>query len=86
MTWPVLPLAARVKRSRWPAFWLPLVLLWPLLIMVFCLAILLCLLVPAPRRPAFEAVWAAYRMLCALHGTQVKFSEGPQSTWTFALY
>lgn len=86
MTWLLLPMALRMKRGRWPAIWLPLILLWPLIIAVFCLALPLCVFVPAPRRSAFALLVASYRMLCALHGTDVEFNADAQRTWTFSLY
>lgn len=86
MTSYVLPLAARVQRSGWPAIWLPLVLLWPLIIAVFCLALPLCLFMPAQRSAAVDTLGATYRLLCALRGTSVELGDGPQNKWSFALY
>jgi hypothetical protein len=86
MIWPLLPMAVRVKRSGLPAIWLPLILLWPVIIALFCLALPLCVLVPAPRRSVFAVLVTTYRMLCALHGTDVEVSESEHNTWSFSLY
>ena len=86
MSWPILPLAARVKHSGWPAIWLPLILLWPLIIAVFCLALPACVLVPAPRRAVFATLVASYQVLCALHGTSFELEEPEHGAWHIALY
>lgn len=86
MTWRVLPVAARVQHSNWPAIWLPLILLWPLIIVLLFLVLPLCLLVPTPHRPGLRLLGETYRLLCALHGTHVEFGEGRQNTWSFAVY
>lgn len=86
MTWQVLPMAARVKHSGWPTLWLPLFLLWPLFIALFCLALPICIFVPAPRRAAFATLAASYQLLCALHGTEVEIKEPQTGTWRIALY
>ena len=86
MTWPIMPLAVRVKRSGWPALWLPLIFLWPILIAIFCLALPLCVLVPAPRRSVFATLVATYDMLCSLHGTDVEVSVPEHGTWNISLY
>ena len=44
MSWPILPIAMRLKKPGWPALWLPVILLWPLFIAIFCLALPLCAL------------------------------------------
>lgn len=81
MSWQLLPLVLRVKCDGWPALWLPVVLLWPVIILAYCLALPLCLLVPAQGRSALGALWASYRVLCATHGTELKIER-----WSFALY
>lgn len=86
MSWALLPLAARVQTPGWPALWLPVFLLWPVIIAVFCLALPLCVLVPAPRRSVFTALVATYHMLCALHGTEVTVTSAKHSTWNVSLY
>jgi fatty acid desaturase len=86
MTWNILPVVVYVKRRGWPPIWLPLILLWPVIIAVFCMALPVCLLVPALRRSAFEPLVASYRVLCALHGTDVELGARAQSTWTFSIY
>jgi hypothetical protein len=86
MTWMLLPLAVRIKTPGWPALWLPVFLLWPFVFAVFCLALPLCVLVPAPSRAVFTLLVASYRMLCALHGTEVRVTSPEHSTWVIALY
>lgn len=86
MTWPVLPMAARVRHNGWPTLWLPLILLWPLIIALFALALPICLFVPAPRRAVFATLVTSYQVLCALHGTQVEIKEAETGTWKIALY
>jgi len=86
MNWYLLPMALRVQRTGWPAIWLPLILLWPVIIAVFCLALPLSVFIPAPRRSALSMLVASYRLLCALHGSDVELSAWAQSTWTFSLY
>jgi hypothetical protein len=85
MSWPVLPLAMRVQRNGWPAVWLPLIVLWPLIIAVFLLALPMCVLVPAPRRAVFSTLVASYRLLCALHGTTVEVDASERGTWNISL-
>jgi hypothetical protein len=85
MTWQVLPLALRVKCGGWPAIWLPVIVLWPVILVVFGLALPLCMLVPAPRS-ALAALAASYRMLCAMHGTEFELGTSAQRTWSFSLY
>lgn len=86
MTWRSLPLAVRVKRGGWPALWLPLLVLWPLVLALLCLALPLWLLVPAPRRSLAELLVASYQTLCAAHGAEFEFSTPGRSTWTFLVY
>ena len=86
MSWPVLPVAARIRHNGWPTIWLPLFLLWPLIIALFILALPICLVVPAPRRAVFATLAASYRLLCAVHGTQVEIKEPETGSWHIALY
>jgi hypothetical protein len=79
-------MAARIQRSGWPAVWLPLILFWPVIIAVFCLALPLCVIVPAPRRAIFATLVASYHLLCALHGTAIELDAAPHHTWTLSLY
>jgi hypothetical protein len=85
-SWPLLPIAARVQVSGWPAIWLPVIVLWPLFIALFCLALPTCVLVPAPRRAMFATLVASYQVLCSLHGTKVEIEEPATGTWNIALY
>ena len=86
MSWPVLPVAARVQRGSWPAVWLPLFVLWPLIIAVFALALTLSVFAPAPRRAVLATLLASYDVLCALHGTTVELEEPAHGYWRIALY
>jgi hypothetical protein len=79
-------MAARVQRSGWPAIWLPLILLWPLIIALFLLALPICLFVPIPRAAAFATLASSYQLLCALHGTELEIEEPETGTWRIALY
>ena len=84
----VLPIAARVQRNGWPALWLPLFLLWPVLLAAFCLALPLCLLLalPASRHAALSALVTSYELLCALHGTEIQIDASRDEAWRIALY
>lgn len=86
MSWRTLPLAVRVKRGRWPAIWLPLIVLWPLVIALLCLALPLWLLVPTPRRSLTELLVASYRTLCAAHGAEFELNAAGKSSWNFLVY
>jgi hypothetical protein len=91
VTWRLLPLALRVKRTGWPAIWLPLIVIWPLIIAIFCLALPLCWLWPARVSPAagrrgFATLGASYRVLCAAHGAQFELGERGGNAWDFSIY
>lgn len=85
MTWLVMPVALRVKRGGWPALWLPLVLLWPLVFAAFCIALPLSTIWPPRRGSVFAALSAAYRTLCALHGAVFEFGLDDEH-WKWSLY
>lgn len=82
----ILPVAVRVERTGWPAVWLPLIFLWPVIIAVFCLALPLVVLVPAPRRDLIATLVASYELLCALHGAALELRVDEHDVWSFALY
>jgi apolipoprotein N-acyltransferase len=86
MSWPILPIAVRVKKQDFPAVWLPVIVLWPLFIAFFCLALPLCAALSTPRRNVMAALGATYQMLCALHGTQVEVTDSEHGTWAISLY
>ena len=86
MSWPVLPVAVRIQRSGGPAVWLPLILLWPVIMAVLCLALPMVVLVPAPRRAVLATLVASYQVLCALHGTAVEVNASEYGTWSLSLY
>lgn len=85
MTWPILPLALRLKYGRWPSIWLPLVIFWPLVLVAFCLALPLCLVWPPVRGNAFQTLGATYSVLCALHGAEFELGCGSEA-WKWSLY
>jgi hypothetical protein len=86
MTRQVLPWVVRVKRGGWPAIWLPLFVLWPIILVVFGLLLPLCLLLPGRARAALAALAASYRVLCATHGAEFELGDPSQGSWTFSLY
>lgn len=86
MSWVLLPLALRLKRPGWPAIWLPLIVLWPLILGLFCLALPLGFVVPARDGSPFSMLVASYRLLCALHGTVFELGSAKQSPWMFSFY
>jgi hypothetical protein len=84
------PLLLRVRlvapNHRWPTLWLPVVLLWPLLlplVLVLVLPALLFLCIVAPRSigAAFSVVFAAYALLCATRGTSIDVAGGPSAVF-----
>ena len=79
----LLPLALRVQAQGWPALWLPLVVLWPIILLLFGVGFLSCLFIPTPKDRLFAALAACYRLLCALHGTRLDLT--PQG-WSFSFY
>ena len=73
MSW--LPALLRLRLPRWPTLWLPLFLLWPLILLVFVvLAVALSVLEARAgkrRTSVFESVVSLWQLLCALRGTRV---------------
>jgi hypothetical protein len=86
MTWRLLPWAVRVKCTGWPALWLPLFVLWPLIFAVFCLLLPVCLVLPGRARSALGALRASYDVLCAIHGAEVEVGTTPHGSWRFSLH
>jgi len=87
MSWPILPVAARFQCGGWPfAVWLPLILLWPVILALFGLALAVCVLVPAARRAGFATTVASFHLLCALHGTIFELEEPAHGSWRITLY
>lgn len=84
------PLLLRVRlvapRHRWPTLWLPLFLLWPLLLpLVLLLAVpallLLCVVAPRSIGAWLSVVFAAYALLCATRGTSIDVNGGPSAVF-----
>jgi hypothetical protein len=78
------------RNSGWPTLWLPLFLLWPLLLVVFVLAstaaiVLLALSGQGSAPAAFRACVGAYRVLCATRGSHVDV-VGPNAQVLIAIY
>lgn len=75
----ILPVLARLRLPHWPALWLPVFLLWPLLALAFALclaaAVPAALVLRAPRRKVLLAVVETFHMLCALRGTRIRVSN-----------
>lgn len=87
------PVVARVQVPGWPTLWLPLLVLWPLLLVLFflllCVAVPLAVLHAAPPRAVLSAVFESFHILCALHGTEIRVSTPGQDTdssWALSLY
>jgi hypothetical protein len=67
----VLPTLLRVRMGDALTLWLPLFLLWPLVLALFSLLLLVAVLAPGPKGRAL-ACWAtAWQLLCATRGTHV---------------
>ena len=83
-------LRVRSPRARWPTLWLPLFLLWPLLLLAFALlasfgVLALCIALQLSFARAFELCSSTYRLLCATRGTHVDVS-GPERDLLISLY
>lgn len=82
----MMPALARVEfLPHGPPLWLPLFLLWPLVFSIFLLGFVLALAVPGPSAGAYRALFAAYRMLCALRGFRAEFRV-ERSLYAFSLH
>jgi len=70
-----LPGLLRVRVRRWPALWLPLFLLWPLVLVLFVVlwALVFALEQRSPQRRSsvFACLAGVWRLLCATRGTSV---------------
>ena len=69
-------LRLRGPSRAWPTLWLPLFLLWPLLLVLFllvavCGVLALCIAAQVSVARAIELFVSAYRVLCATRGTHV---------------
>lgn len=78
MTFPpsLLRLRVRTPEHAWPAVWLPLFLIWPLLLVLFvplALVVLVVAIVLDPRQTlrAFALVGALFAVVCGLRGVHV---------------
>lgn len=97
MSWPLPPILLRAKTLRWPALWVPVVVLWPLYLVVFVVGLLFSLPLAAALRAPVRAVLLAlletFRLLCALHGSQLVLSRSAadrpsdaRRSWTLTIY
>ena len=78
------------RDGGWPTLWLPVFLLWPLLLVLFVLAstaviVLLAITGQGSATAALRACGAVYRMLCATRGTHVDV-VGPNAHVLIAIY
>ncbi|HEY4244021.1 MAG TPA: hypothetical protein VGM88_29615 [Kofleriaceae bacterium] len=78
MTFPpsILRLRVRTPDHAWPTLWLPLFLLWPLLLLLLvplALIVLLFAIVLYPHQivRAFEAVGVLFAIVCGLRGLHI---------------
>lgn len=78
MTFPpfLLRLRVRTPEHAWPTLWLPLFLVWPLLLLLLvppALVVLLVAIVLDPRQAAraFELVGALCAVVCGLRGLHI---------------
>lgn len=78
MTFPpsLLRLRLHTPERAWPTLWLPLFLVWPLLLLVFvplALVVLLVAIVLNPRQTAraFELAGVLFAAVCGLRGLHV---------------
>jgi Na+/H+-translocating membrane pyrophosphatase len=78
MTFPpsLLRLRVRTPEHAWPTLWLPLFLVWPLLLLLLVPLVLVVLLVaivldPRQTARAFDLVGALFAVVCGLRGVHV---------------
>jgi hypothetical protein len=86
----ILKLRLTNRDRGWPTLWLPLFLLWPLLLVVFVLGttaavVLLALSGQGSGPNAFRACIGVYRVLCATRGTHLDV-VGPNAHVLIAVY
>jgi len=83
----LLPMFVRLKISRknggWPAFWLPVILLWPLVFLVLLLAFVFGLFAVAifdtrSLKSFFRLSAGLYVALCELRGTKLDIETNEQ--------
>jgi hypothetical protein len=75
----LLRLRIRGPHSAWPTLWLPLFLLWPLLLVVFVLLspfvlgglLVLCAVAQLSVANALQLFTRTYALVCAMRGTHV---------------
>jgi len=90
MTLPPALMRLQVVHRSWPSLWLPLFLLWPLLLLFFALAascgvLVLCIALQISITRAVQLVLSVYALLCATRGTQVDV-VGARSRLLIAVY
>lgn len=78
MTFPpsLLRLRVRTPEHAWPTLWLPLFLVWPLLVLLLVPLALVVLLVaialdPGQTARAFKVVGALFAVVCGLRGMYI---------------
>ena len=83
-------LRVRAPGRAWPSVWLPIFVLWPVLLLAFVLAascgvLMLCVALQLSLARAFELVASAYALLCATRGTHVDV-VGARSSLLITVY
>lgn len=94
MSWVLPPMFVRVQISKGPALWLPIVVLWPVLIALFVVGLGAVPVLAATMRmrwqDALAALFAVYRLLNALHGTVLSLDDGAaghgSKSWQLSVY
>jgi len=78
MTFPpsLLRLRVRTPEHPWPTLWLPVFLVWPLVVLLLVLLALVVLVVAIVRDPrqiarAFALVGALFAVVCGLRGVHI---------------
>lgn len=75
----MLPAILRLRFRGWPALWLPLFLVWPLvpllLLGVFVAVYVLEARAAVPRASAFARVASVWQLLCATRGIRVDVAD-----------
>jgi len=82
MTFPpsLLRLRVRTPEHAWPTLWLPLFLIWPLLLLLLVPLAAVALVVAIVRDPrqtvlAFDLVGALFAVVCGLRGVHIDIAD-----------
>jgi hypothetical protein len=70
MRW-LLPALLRVRVGSMTTLWLPLFLLWPLVLAVFSIGLVVTVCAPGPRLRHWACLTSAWQLLCATRGSHV---------------